>query len=55
MSTKEINDALSFVAMVCKDGYINGNYEETACFLHETFPNLPREIMEHIETLVRNL
>lgn len=55
MNTKEINDALSFVAMVCKEGYLNSSYEATIHFMNRSFPNLPAEVREHIENLLINL
>lgn len=55
METKDINNLLSFVTMVCREGYLNGSYEATINFMNRSFPNLPAEVRKHIETLLLNL
>lgn len=55
METKDINNLLSFVTMVCREGYLNGSYEATIHFMNRSFPNLPAEVREHIENLLLNL
>lgn len=55
METKDINNLLSFVTIVCLEGYLNGSYEATINFMNRSFPNLPAEVREHIENLLLNL
>ena len=55
MNTTDINNWLSFVTMVCKDGYLNGSYEETIKFMNSAYPDLPAEVRKHVETLLLDL